>query len=190
MPSIRMDELSPFGRLALKLDGDFSELSRLSGQLERLDLESESDLDHAVKLLSQFSQHGQEFAQDMQEFSKSLKEAHERSEAAAKSVGERAHQVQERHQRRSQLQDKLALVEHDIKTASAMLAGSRKDDKLIIKAQFEQLSQKLVGFIESGQAIKEEAVRLKFKRIEREALSMLDTLQALRRKIQSILSES
>jgi len=50
-----VDTLSPFGRLAVTLDTDFSELSRLSGQIQRLDLDTDGDLDHAVKLLNEFT---------------------------------------------------------------------------------------------------------------------------------------
>lgn len=196
MPSIRLEELSVFGRLALKLDKEFSELTRLREKIERLSLESESDLDHAVRLLSEFSRQGQTISGDMQEFSKALEEASLRSEAAAKSVGERARQVQERRQQRDELQEKLVRLDQDIQTANAGLLGGGKretktpsdDERARIKAQFTQLHARLADLIEPARKIKEEAASLKFRKIERDAQSMLDSLVALRAKLETLLA--
>jgi len=195
MPSVKLEALSEFGRIALKLDRDFSELERLSAKIERLNLESESDLDHAVKLLGEFALQGQEIGRDMQEFSKALEAARERSDAAAKSVSERAGRVQERQQRRAQLQERLVRLEQELKTANAGLTGGRKGDreaseeeKARIKTQFAELRSRLSEFIEPAEKIRDEAAQLKFRRIERDAQSMLDTLLALRRKLETILS--
>ena len=196
MSSHRHDELSPFGVQALKLDEDFLELGRLCVKIERLNLESESDLDHAVKLLGEFARQGQAIAEDMQHFSKSLQEARERSEVAARSVEQRAQQVLERQERRDRLQDRLIQLEQEIKAANDGLLGGRKGgnealseaEKAGIKAQFEQLQKRLADFIDPAQKIREEAAQLRFRRIERDAQSMLDSLVALRRKLETILS--
>ncbi len=196
MPSIRLEELSSFGRSALKLDRGFSELARLGEQIERLNLESDHDLDHALKLLKKFSLQGQAIAEDMQEFSRSLQEARERSEAAAGAVGERAKLLQERRTRRAELQERLLRVEQDIQAANAGLVGERRGEKSVlpeenksrVKTRFSELHQKLADFIQTAQTIKKEAAQLKFKRIQRDAQSMLDHLQTLRGKLQTLLS--
>src|SRR4051812_45259090 len=115
MASINPEHLSPFGRSALKLDGDFSELVRIGGQLQRLELDSDSGLEHAIKLLGQFAQHGQAIAAGIQDFSRSLQELREKSEAAAKLVSERAQAIQQRKQLREQIREKLARVEDQVK---------------------------------------------------------------------------
>ncbi len=191
MSSIRLENLTPFGRLALKLDNDFSELSRLGSQIAKVDIESDSGLDHAIKILNLVAQHGKNIADGMQEFSKCLLEARERSEAAIQVVGERAQLVQQRRQKQDQLDQRLRQVEEEVKTVNASLAGFKRqgknelseEEKRQITADLERLQNPTLGFIESAQAIKAEAGRLKFKRVEREAQSMIDTLQATRRKI-------
>ena len=196
MPSIHPEDLSPFGRLALSLDGDFTELQRLAGQIEELDVESESELDRALKLLKRFSEHGQKIGGSMQEFSASLEDARQRSEAAAKSAAAVAQKVQERVRQREELQDSLQLVEREIQAANAGLTASKtpegrapsKEEELQIKAQFEGLLRRMPGFISAAQVIKDQAAAQNFKRIERDAESMLDTLQALQSKLKSILS--
>src|SRR5579864_7887089 len=156
MPSLSLDSLSPFGRLAVKLDNDFSELARISAQLQRLEIESDGSLEHAIKLLNQFAQHGQSITDGIQEFARSLQEARERSEAAAKLVAERAQLIQQRKQEQNQVQEKLTQLEEEVKAANASLAGLRKRDnggysdeeKLQIRAQLELLNSQLSGFIE------------------------------------------
>ncbi|MBI3299015.1 MAG: hypothetical protein HYZ75_12665 [Elusimicrobia bacterium] len=50
MPSIRLEDLSPFGRLALKLDQELSELARVGGQIARVDIGSDNGLDEKGSL--------------------------------------------------------------------------------------------------------------------------------------------
>jgi len=197
MPSIHLENLSSFGRLAVKLDTDFMELSRLSGQLERLDIESDSGLEHAIKLLSQFAQRAQDISEGMQEFSGSLLEARQRSEAATKIIEERALRVQQRKQQQDQLQQKLNQLEQSVKAANARLGGFRKEGKGAMsdeersefKEELQRLTQSFASFIETAQAVKDEAGRLKFKRLEREAQSIRGTLQSLIRKIETAVTK-
>lgn len=69
MPSIRFKDLTPFGRLALKLDREFAELS---DQLSGLNIESDGDLDQGVKQLERAAKTGQSMAESMQDFAVSL----------------------------------------------------------------------------------------------------------------------
>jgi predicted nucleic acid-binding Zn-ribbon protein len=196
MASLPLESLSTFGRLAVQLDGNFSEMVRLSEQMQRLDIDSDSGLERAIKLLNQFAQHGQDIAGNIQDFSKSLEEARDRSEAAAKLVAERARHIEERTLRQNQIQEKLKQVEEKVKTANAQLAESRKqgkpeflaEEKTEIMSQLERLNSELVRFIAETQAVKEEAGQGKFKRLEHDAQSIIDTLQSSRRKINSAIS--
>lgn len=196
MASLSLEDLSPFGRLAVQLDGDFSEMIRLGAQIDRLDIDSDSGLEHALKLLTRFAQHGRNIAENIQDFSRTLQDARDRSEAAAKRVTERAQQIEERKIRQNQIQDKLKRVEEKVKTANAGLTGTQKpsgrefsdDEKAQITSQLERLNNELVKFIAETQAIKEEAGQSKFKTIERDAQTIIDTLQSSRRKINSAIS--
>ena len=194
MASIPLDSLSPFGRLAVKLDGDFSELTHISGQLQRLEIDSDSGLKRAIKLLEQFARHGQNITEGVQEFSRSLQEARERSEAAAQIIAERAQLIQQRKQQHDQVREKLTQLEQKVKAANASLAGLKKHDKseysdeekVQIRAQLERLGSHLVGFIEEAQTIKEEAGRSKFKEIQHDAQSLQEALQSSRRKLRGM----
>jgi len=196
MPITNLGSLSPFGQLAVKLDGDFVEMDRISGQLQRMVIDSDSGLERAVKLLEQFAAHGQSIAEGIQEFSKSLQTAREKSEAAATLVAERAQEIRERKEQQHQLREKLAEVEHQVKDINIGLAGYRTqknlepsdDDKRQIVAHLERLHSQLADFVGTAQAIKQEAGRLHFKGVERETDTLLDTLQSARRKLSTVLN--
>ncbi len=190
MPSVRLEDLTPFGRLALKLDQEFAELARGGEQLARLDLESDRGLDEGIRILNRVAGYGQALAQTMQDFSKSMQEARDKADAAARIVAERAQLIQQRRQREDELQKKLAQIQEDVKTVGAGLTGFGKlkgelseDDKRRIAAELERLQEPMTRFIAAIKALKEEAAGLKFKRLERQAESMIDSLEASRRKI-------
>jgi hypothetical protein len=184
-------EPSPFGRLALKLDRELSELARAGDQIGRVNLDSDNGLDEGVRILNRVAQLGESAAATMQEFSKSLDEAREKAEAATQLVAERAQIIKRRRQREDELREQLTQVKEGIKTLGAGLAGFNKpekgelteDSKRRIAAELERLQAPMTRCIEAAQAVKAEASRSNFKRLERQADSVIDSLQASRRKI-------
>jgi len=197
MPSLRTENLSSFGRLAVELDEHISELSRLSGQIERLDIYSEGGLEHAFKLLNQFAAHGKSISEGMQGFSKALEEVRARSEAAAKLVAERAEVIGQRKLEQKQLRDQLAQVEQKVNAANAGLAGSKRngkgeitdEERVKIKGRLEQLNEELKGFLAEAQTIRDTAGQAKFKSIEHDAKNLLDVLKSSSRKIEKATGE-
>lgn len=196
MSSINPETLSAFGRQAVKLDADFTELARLSGQIQRLDLDTESGLELAVKLLDQFSRHGMGISDGIQKFSKVLMEANQQSEAAAKLVADRAQLIRQRKELQNQIREKLNQVEQNVAAASTRLGGLRKegnvefsnDEKFQIKAEFERLNVELKNFMAEAQAVKEEATQARFKSIERDAQTLLDALRSSCRKVEKVIA--
>ncbi len=197
MPTLHLENLSPFGRLAVELDGHFLELTRLSEQIQRLDIDSESGLDRAVKLLNQVAEHGKIISQGMQGFSKILQDARARSEVAAKLVAERAQSIHQRKQHQNEIREKLARVEENVKAANANLAGFEKEgesgftdeERSKIKVALKRLNVDLKRFLADAQAIKEAAGQSKFKTIEHDASKLLDALRSSCRRIDKAISE-
>lgn len=197
MTSLHLENLSSFGRLAVQLDEHFLELIRLSGQIERLDIESESGLEHAVKALNEFAEHGKGIAEGIQGLSQALEETRARSEAAAQVVSERAQLIQQRKLQQYQIRERLSQVEEKVKAANANLAGLRRDakseytnqEKLQLRADLAGLNDNLKKFLGDVQAIKKDASQAKFKTIEQDAKNLLDALQSSCRKIDKAISE-
>lgn len=195
MPSIRPEDLSPFGRAALKLDREFAELARIGEEMSAVDAGSDGGLDEGVKLLNRAARCGQDIAESMQGFSASLQEARERADAAMKVVAERAQLVSKRREEEDRLQEKLAKVKDEVQAAGAGLAESFKaagapseEERLRIAAGLEKVKEPMARFIEAAKAVKAEAAAGNFKRVARQADSVIDSLQASLRKIEQAIA--
>jgi ABC-type transporter Mla subunit MlaD len=189
---LRLEDLSPFGQLAVKLDGHFSELTRISGQLDRLDIESDSGLEHAIRLLNQFAQHGQEIGESMKSFSQVLQQAHAQSGAAAKAVEARAQEIQRRKLHQDEIQQKFSDVEQKVKRANEQLSGFRsphkkefsEEERTQIASALGQLHGQLETFVREVETIRGEAGQNKFRKLERDATSLLDVLKSTQKAIE------
>jgi chromosome segregation ATPase len=195
MSSLRLDALSPFGRLAVSLDADFTELTRLSRQIERLDMESDGDLERAVKFLTEFAARSTAIAGTIPEFSKALQDAQRQSEAAAALVADHAQRIKARKEKQQEIHEKLTQIKHEVKAVNDRLAGFRKpgksefsdEERRQVEAVFETVHAHLTRFIAQTQEIKDEAAEAKFKTLARDAQSLIDTLESSRRKVTQAL---
>jgi chromosome segregation ATPase len=194
MTAIRTENLSTFGRLALKMDEHFSELNRLSRQIGELDLDTESGVERGGKLLVQFAEHGQSISGGIQEFLGALQEAREKSEAATKLVAERALLIQKRKQEQGDIRERLSVVEREVKAANENIArsfkkdgGVGKDDQPRLKAELGRLNEELKAFLAKAQAVKEAASGANFKSIAHDAGKLIDALKSSSRKIEKAL---
>lgn len=195
MPSFHLDQLSSFGQVAVKLDLEFSELIRLSGQIQRLDIDSDAGLERAVKLLNEFAHHGKNITEGIQSFSKFLEEAREKSEKAAELVAERAQFIHQRKQGQNQLREKLNQLEQNVKATNANLSNFRKGknelspgDQGAIRAELERLQVDLKRFLTEANAIKDEANQSNFKGIDRDVTALLDALRSSSRQVDKVIS--
>lgn len=195
VPNIRPEDLSPFGRLALRLDQEFAELARAGEQMARVDAESDAGLDEGLKILNRVAQRGQSLAGTMQQFSQALQEARDKAEAATRLVAQRAQLLKERRLRQDQLEERLSRIKDELKAAGAGLAAASKplpgrpteDDKRRIAAELQKVLEPLDGFIAAALAVKAEAGAGNFKRLERQADSIIDSLRASRLKLSQAL---
>lgn len=195
MPSIHPEDLTPFGRAALKADNELAELARLGEKMAKVDVESDGGLDEGIKILERVSKYGQAIAATMQDFASSLQDARDKAEAATRLVAERALVIQQRVKLKEQLEEKLAKLKDDLKTAGQSLSGFKapkgdltEDDKKRVAAELERLEAPLIRFIEAAQAIKAECAAANFRQLERQAAAVVDSLQHSRRKINQALT--
>jgi chromosome segregation ATPase len=188
---IATENLTSFGLIAVKLDGDFSELHRISGQLQRLSLDSDRDLDRAMKLLTQFTQHGQSISDNIQEFSKTLQLARENSERAAQVVAQHAQIIQSRQQLQSETRTKIGELGLKVNEAiQALMTATENCASASSQQKLKQLDLRISGFIEEAQSIQTQAEQACFKTLAREVKSLNGTLLAAREKLRNALPAS
>lgn len=193
MSTLNTETLSPFGRWALQLDTDLTELKRLGAQIERLEIESDSGLEHALKLLAQFAHRGENITQGIQGFAQTLQDARSEAEAAATMVAARAQEIQARKQLQDQMQERISMLGKRVKEVSDSMTGIRKSEAGSlsedprITEQLREMDARLAEFVAEAQAIQLEARESHMRSIERNAESLFGTLQSARRKLGTVI---
>jgi hypothetical protein len=189
-------DLSAFAQAALTLDAEFAQFERLSGELERLEIDSDSGLERGRLLLTRVSECGQRVGVDIQALASALTEAQARAQAAAQAVSVRADLVQARQQQVNVLADRFKALGEMVRAvteAVGQLKLSGKSElspeaKGLLAQHLPELESRLGGLIDEALNIKLEARSAQMKGLERDADSMAQSIQAVQKKI-SLLSE-
>lgn len=192
--SLQSKVLSSFAEAALKLDSDFIELDQLSGQLERLDLNSDSGLERAKEILGKFGECGARIGDGVQKLAKELEEARIRAEKAAGTVAARAEQVQERQQAHDRLSERFHNLTEMVRKVSALIAELKKaegekmsdEEKAIVTQRLPEFESQLTLLVDEAQKLKNEAQEANMKTLVRNADSLSQTLLSAKRKISSL----
>ena len=125
MNTLSTKDLSAFGQAAVALDADFSELERLSVQLSKVEIETDSGLEQSRKLLGRFGECGQRIGEQMQVFAKSLEESRDRAEKASHEVAARAALIQDRQRNVSAMLQRFEALGEMVKQVTLVVAQLR-----------------------------------------------------------------
>jgi uncharacterized membrane protein len=182
-----------FADSAINLDSAFTELEELSGQIERLDIESDSGLERAKQLLGKFAEAGQRIGDGVQVLAKSLEDSRSRAEAAAQIVSARAGDIQKRQEENDQMLSRFGALGESVKKISEKIIQFKKpageklseDERDALTKQLPELDSQLSGLIDEAQGLRVDAQQLKLKSVERNADSLSQTLLSARRKLSS-----
>ncbi|MEW6057213.1 MAG: hypothetical protein AB1540_11420 [Bdellovibrionota bacterium] len=186
---------SLFVQAALALDSDFAELERLSGQLERLPIESDSGLEQARKALTRFSECGSRIGEGVKILAKELEDSRSRAERAAQIVSERAVAIQKRFEQTEQMLARFrslgemagkinaAVVQLQKPTQSGELSA---EEKALLAKHMPEIDSNLAILLDETRKLREDAGAVNMKALEREADSMAQSLQSVRQKLSSM----
>lgn len=186
--------LSPFAQAALALDDDFAQLERLSGEIDRLAIDTDNGLDRAKLLLVRFGECGERVGQNIQALATALSESQKRAEKAAQSVSARAALVQERQQEANRLLERfqgLGEMVRKVTEAVVQLQNPAKgalspEEKALLVKHLPELNEKLGVLADEAFKIKDEARESKMKALEKDADALGQSMQAMRRKLSSL----
>jgi chromosome segregation ATPase len=186
--------MSSFAEAALKLDNDFSELERLSGQIERLELDTDAGLDRAKELLAKFGECGMRIGDGVQGLAKELEETRLRAEKAAEAVSQRAAQIQERQQLRDRMLERFHTLTEMVRKVSALIAQLKKaegekisdEEKALLLERLPELDSQLGMLVDESVKLKNDAHDANLKTLVRNADSLSQTLTSARRKLSSL----
>jgi chromosome segregation ATPase len=195
MATSNSKNLTPFAEAALTLDSDFAELEQLSGQLDRLSLESDTGLERAKKILAQFGECGGRIGDRLQNLAKTLDEARSGAEKAAQLIADRAVRVQERQQQNDQLAERFGTLNGMVRTISTALSQLKKpegaklseEERTFLSEKLPELDQQMRTLSDEAFKLKEDAQKANMKTLERNADSLAQTLSSARRKLGSFI---
>lgn len=187
--------LSPFALSALALDEEFSQLERLSGELDRLPIDTDNGLERGRLLLTRFSECGQRVGENIQVLAKELTEAQVRAQAAAQTVSARADLIQARQQEANVLSERFKTLGEKVRkvtetvgqlkvTGKAELAG---EEKALLSQHLPELDSRLGTLVDEANLIKIAAKATQLKSLERDADAMAQSIQSVRRKLGSLV---
>jgi hypothetical protein len=183
--------LSAFGESAIKLDGDFSELERLSGELDRLPIESESGLERARLLMARFSECSQRIGSGIQLMASSLEESRARAENAVQIVSVRAAVIQTRQQETERMLERFQALGEMVRKITTAVSQIQKpagmelsdEERTLLMKHMPELNSQLEILINEAGKLKNDAQTVNMKTLERNADSLQQSLQAVRQKL-------
>lgn len=188
-----MKTTSHFVLQATELDACFSDLQRLSSQIEDADLDSDTDFQLAVKLLTKFTERAMNLEEVVQKFAKSLEETQQASNHAVKAVAEKAQLIQQRKDKTNALQEKLNTLGIRVRGVVSGMTQLRNENgepneqqKTLLAQELGNVRSQIEVFIEEAGSIKNEAHAHKFKEILSSADSLQATLQNAKDKLSSV----
>lgn len=189
--------LSAFGEASLKLDRAFSEMERLGGQLERLDIENESDYERSKSVLGAYGESASQAAQLIQEMARGLEESKNRSETTARSVAAIADRIQARHHQATGLMARFQELSESVRGMNQQFSDLRKstDDSGSVKPEakeklLREVDGQLAHWSEKVHHFKLDARQAKLKTLEKNADSLEQTMIAARRKLTGFLPKN
>ncbi len=185
---------SPLVLSILALDEHFSEMARLAGRIDEMDLKSNFDFEQSERLINLFAECGQAVSGDIAKFVAVLNEDREKTELAAQKVAIKADQLKER---KDEIQEKMAhfhVLSGKVSQLNETLLTFKKpqgetmtdEDRALLATNLGDIELKIQTLILEAQELKEVGQQSKIKILEQNADSMRQTLIAVSQKLISV----
>ncbi len=197
MTSLNKKDLSVLVQSAVLVDEEFARLESLGGQIERCELESDKDFEHARKLLVRFGETGQRIGEQVAILAKALDDARVRAEASAKSVTERAALIQARQTETDRLIERFKTLGEMARNLTEAVAELHKpalgvlspEDRARLGGFLPEVVNQLGALVDEAKRLKEEARAAGLKTLERDADALSQSLQSMRAKLEAIVRD-
>ncbi|MBS1984741.1 MAG: hypothetical protein JST16_11265 [Bdellovibrionales bacterium] len=183
--------ISPLSQSALDLDADFSELEALSGQLERLSLDSNRAFAKAQQLLAKFNACSLRIGSGVQSLAQALESARANAERAAELVATRAALVRQRQEEHETLITQFGAITEQVRKVSSLIAQIRKpggiqfsaEERAALPKQLAPLDDLMEKLINEARRIKLAAREANLFSLQRDAESLEQSMASARRRL-------
>jgi oligoendopeptidase F len=184
-------EPSPLVKAVLALDNYFSELDRVGGKINSMELKTDFDFEHAQRLMTRFAECGQGIGDEVAALSTQLNEARSRSELTAAGVSAKAELIMARKTAQQKRMDEFHQLGEKVKLINSAVSQLRRpegqaysnEERAEVAVALSQIEGQLGPLIEQAQAMRKDAQDSKMKVLEQNADSLTQTLQTIRGKL-------
>ena len=175
---------SPLVRSVLALDNHLAELERVGTKINSTDMTSDFDIDFIQKLMTRFAECGQGISEEVANLSTHLQEAQARAGAVAKGVSQQAEKFQARRKEQDQKLEEFRLLGEKVRNLSAAIGEMRRiEDREKLRSGIPAFEAQLSGLIEDLGKFRQSARDSRMKALEKNAESLGQALQAVRKKL-------
>lgn len=183
--------LSPFGQASLALDQDFSELERLAGEIERMEIQTDNGFERAKKLLGHFGETGERIGSGVQAMARELEAARARAEAAATIVSAKAAAIQQRQIQENEMSERFNALGEMVRKVTTSMAQLQKpagttlseEERNLLTQHLPEMDSRLGMLVDEARKLQADAEAIQLKSMVKNADAMAQSLDAARRKL-------
>jgi chromosome segregation ATPase len=178
----------------LALDGYLAELERIGAKINSTDMTADFDADYVQKLLTRFADCGRSVSGEVTNLSTQLNDAQSRAEAVARGVSAQAELLNKRRNEENEKLEEFRVLGEKVRELNATISrfrgrdghGPTAEDRAKLASSIPDLDLKLAALIEELSALRQSARNSRMKALEKNAESLSQTLQAVRRKLRDL----
>ena len=178
----------------LALDEYLAELERVGAKINATDMTSGFDVEFIQKLMTRFAECGQGVAEEVAKLSTHLHEAQTRAQAVAQGVSQQAELLKARRTEQNEQLEEFQRLGDRVRDLTAAVsqfkrpAGHRLTDeeRAALSSNIPGFEAQLTTLIGELQTLRKSARDSRMKALEKNAESLAQTLQAVRKKLSEL----
>jgi chromosome segregation ATPase len=185
---------SPLVKSVLALDNYLTELERVGTKINSTDMTSDLDIEYIQKLMTRFTECGRGISEEVTTLSTRLQEAQARAEAVAQGVSRQAELFNNRRNEQNEKLEKFRILGERVSELNTAMSQFRRphghgltaEDRAKLASNIPGLEAQLALLIEELQDLRTSARDSRMKALEKNAESLTQTLQAVRKKLRDL----
>jgi chromosome segregation ATPase len=185
---------SPLVKSVLALDQHLSELDRVGTKINSTDMTGDFDTEYIEKLMARFAECGQGVAEEVANLSTQLREAQVRAQAVAQQVTSQAELLNKRRGELNAKLEEFRVLGEKVRDLNAAISPFRRqqgealsaEDRAKLASNIPEFEAQLSVVIEELQNFRKSARDSRMRALEKNAESLVQTLEAARRKLNGL----
>jgi len=185
---------SPLVKSVLALDNYLAELERIGTKINSADMTSDVDVEFIQKLMTRFAECGQGISEEVTNLSAQLQEAQAGAEAVAKGVSSQAALLNVRRNEQNEKLEQFRILGEKVRDLNTAISqfrpphgdGMTAEDRAKLTSSIPAFEAQLTTLIEELQTLRESARNSRMRALEKNAESLVQTLQVVRKKLREL----